>query len=132
MAVTEDCRGEIPISGGQKQRVSVIEQILTNKYFMIFDEPTSGLDIVAIDKVKKSFNKILESNEYNTIIFSTHNINFAVEMAESIYVIGFPEGENVSTIIKHYDLKAMGLAWKEFGAEHHQLVKDIKEVLRNS
>lgn len=120
------------LSGGQKQRVSIVEQIFTNKHFMILDEPTSGLDVVAIQKVKEVFNKILSSDEYNTIIFSTHNIEFSVEMADSIYILGFPEGETVSTIIKHYDLKAMGLAWSEIGPEHHQLVKEIKELLLKS
>lgn len=121
------------LSGGQKQRTAILEQILTSKKIMILDEPTSGLDSVAINMVKNSFNKILNSNEYNTIIFSTHNIEFAVEMADSIYVIGFPEdSKEYSTIIKHYDLKAMGMAWQEFGLNHLNLVKEIKDVLAKS
>ena len=120
------------LSGGQRQRTAIIEQMLTSKHFMILDEPTSGLDIAAIETVKKSFNRILSSDEYNTIIFSTHNIEFAVEMADSIYVIGFPEGESVSTVLKHYDLKEMGLAWTEYGSKHVNLVKEIKELIVKS
>ncbi len=66
------------------------------------------------------------------IMNSTHNIEFAVEMADSIYILGFPEGENLSTIIKHYDLKQMGLAWTEYGQKHFELVKEIKEFMINS
>jgi polar amino acid transport system ATP-binding protein len=120
------------LSGGQRQRTAIIEQMLTSKHFMILDEPTSGLDIHAIETVKKSFKRILDADEYNTIIFSTHNIEFAVEMADSIYVIGFPEGDSVSTVIKHFDLKAMGLAWTAYGSNHLELVKEIKDLIVKS
>ena len=121
------------LSGGQRQRTAIIEQMLTDKHFMILDEPASGLDVGNIEKLKASFNRILNANEYNTIIFSTHDINLAVELSDSIYVLGFPEGvTDYSTIVGHFDLKAMGLAWTEFGPAHHQLVGDIKELLLKS
>ena len=120
------------LSGGQRQRTAIIEQILSSKHYMILDEPTSGLDIHAIETVKKSFKRILDADEYNTIRFSTHHIEFAVEMADSIYIIGFPEGDSVSTVIKHFDLKAMGLAWTDFGANHLELVKEIKDLIVKS
>ena len=62
------------LSGGQRQRTAIIEQMLTDKHFMILDEPASGLDVGNIEKLKASFNRILNANEYNTIIFSTHDI----------------------------------------------------------
>ena len=121
------------LSGGQRQRTAIIEQMLSSKHFMIFDEPASGLDIGNIAKMKQSFQKILDANEYNTIIFSTHDIHLAVELADSIYIIGHPEGVcEYSTIVKHYDLKKMGLAWQDFGTEHYALVDEIKEVLLKS
>ncbi len=121
------------LSGGQRQRTAIIEQMLSSKHFMILDEPFSGLDVGNIEKVKLSFDKISNDNEYNTTIFSTHDIKLAVEMADSIYIIGFPEGvTDYSTIVKHYDLKAMGLAWTEYGEGHRQLCADIKELLLRS
>jgi polar amino acid transport system ATP-binding protein len=121
------------LSGGQRQRTAIIEQMLTDKHFMILDEPASGLDVGNIEKLKVSFNRILNANEYNTIIFSTHDINLAVELSDSIYVLGFPEGvTDYSTIVGHFDLKALGLAWSEFGPAHHQLVGNIKELLLKS
>ncbi len=78
---------------------------------MILDEPFSGLDVGNIEKVKTSFQKILDADEYNTIIFSTHDIRLAAELADSIYIIGNPEGvTDYSTILKHYDLKKMGFS----------------------
>lgn len=121
------------LSGGQRQRVAVIEQILSSGHFMVLDEPTSGLDLINIEDIKKSFELIQKDHELNTIIFSSHDINFAVEMADSIYIIGHPEDTTeYSTIVKHFDLKEMGLAWKPFGTEHLELVKEIKEIFRKS
>lgn len=121
------------LSGGTKQRVAIVEQLLSSKHFMIFDEPFSGLDVGNIEMVKESFKKIQEEHELNTIIFSTHDIRLAVELADSIYIIGFPEGEHqFSTIVKHYDLKEMGLAWTAYGDGHRALVGDIKELLLRS
>jgi polar amino acid transport system ATP-binding protein len=121
------------LSGGQRQRTAIIEQMLTSKHFMILDEPFSGLDVGNIEKVKESFGRILSADEYNTIIFSTHDIRLAVELADSIYIVGFPEGvTDYSTIVKHYDLKAMGLAWEPYGNGHRQIVTEIKELLLKS
>ena len=121
------------LSGGQRQRTAIIEQMLTDKHFMILDEPFSGLDVGNIEQVKQSFKRIGDANELNTIIFSTHDIRLAVEMADSIYIVGFPEGvTDYSTIVGHFDLKKMGLAWEEYGDGHRQLVADIKELLLKS
>lgn len=131
----EEHKNKFPceLSGGQRQRTAIIEQMLTSKHFMILDEPFSGLDVGNIEKVKDSFTKILTSNELNTIIFSTHDIKLAVELADSIYLIGHPEGIlDYSTIIKHYDLKEMGLAWLPYGEGHRTLVNEIKEIILKS
>lgn len=121
------------LSGGQRQRTAIIEKMLTDKHFMILDEPFSGLDVGNIEKVKQNFQRISDADELNTIIFSTHDIRLAVELADSIYVIGFPEGvTDYSTVVGHYDLKKLGLAWEEYGDGHRTLVSDIKELLLKS
>jgi len=121
------------LSGGQRQRTAIIEQMLSSKHFMIFDEPFSGLDVGNIEKVKQNFERIAADNEYNTVIFSTHDIKLAVELADSIYVIGHPQGVvDYSTIVGHYDLKKMGLAWQPYGEGHRVLVNDIKQLLLNT
>ena len=121
------------LSGGQRQRTAIIEQMLSSKHFMIFDEPFSGLDVGNIEKVKQNFERIANDNEYNTIIFSTHDIRLAVELADSIYVVGHPEGvTDYSTIVGHYDLKKMGLAWQAYGEGHRVVVTQVKELLLRS
>lgn len=121
------------LSGGQRQRTAIIEQLLTSKHFMVFDEPFSGLDVGNIESVKESFELILNSNELNTILFSTHDIELAVSLADVVYVIGRPEGvTDYSTVLNKHDLKEMGIAWTKFGSAHLELVNLIKSELLKS
>lgn len=134
------CKDQYPafLSGGQRQRTAILEQLLSSGYFMVLDEPFSGLDIGNIESVKKAFRLINESHELNTIIFSTHDIELAVELADSIYVVGYPTDEQgglvpVGTILQHYDLKKMGLAWwDKLTPEHYECVRQIREVMMRS
>jgi ABC-type nitrate/sulfonate/bicarbonate transport system ATPase subunit len=136
----EACKNQYPneLSGGQRQRTAILEQLLSSGYYMVLDEPFSGLDVGNIVNVKNSFKLINESHELNTIMFSTHDIELAVELADSIYVIGY--GTDTSgkvsksgTILKHYDLTKMGLAWNgETGAKHFELAREIKEIMLQS
>tara|TARA_R110000772_G_scaffold17946_3_gene50031 strand:+ start:168586 stop:169416 length:831 start_codon:yes stop_codon:yes gene_type:complete len=123
----------IELSGGQRQRTAIIEQILSSGHFMVLDEPFSGLDVGNIRDVKRSFDLIKKDHELNTIIFSTHELRLAVELADSIYVIGYPEGTtDYATIVKSYDLKELGLAWTPYGEEHTKLVAEIDAAMMNS
>ena len=123
------------LSGGQRQRTAILEQLLNSGNYIVLDEPFSGLDNGNIMSVKKAFELIGESNEYNTTIFSTHDIELAVELADSIYVIGYPKDTNnnlipVGTILRHFDLKKMGLAWESvFSGKHLDIVNEIKEIM---
>lgn len=121
------------LSGGQRQRTAIIEQILSSGHFMVLDEPFSGLDVGNIKSAKEAFDLIKEDHELNTIIFSTHDMQLAVELADSIYIVGHKDGNTeYSTIVNHYDLKEMGLAWREFGPEHLAFQKQLTTELENS
>jgi ABC-type nitrate/sulfonate/bicarbonate transport system ATPase subunit len=136
----EKVKGQYPneLSGGQRQRVAIIEQLISSGHYMVLDEPFSGLDVGNIMNVKKSFELIDKGHDLNTVIFSTHDIELAIELADSVYVIGYPKKEDgsldtVGTIVKHFDLKSMGIAWKkEFTPEHLELTKEVKRVMLDS
>lgn len=110
------------LSGGQRQRVAILEKILLGNHYLILDEPISGLDVVAIENVVLNMKRILNEHEKNTLIFSTHDINFAYNIADVIYIIGHEEGKVGSTLLKKFD--------KRFGDVYN--VNDIYEVLKNS
>ncbi len=123
------------LSGGQRQRVAIIEQLLSSGHYMVLDEPFSGLDIGNIQNARQSFKLIENGHDLNTIIFSTHDIELATELADSIYIMGYPrlnDGNlgSIGTIVKHFDLKALGIAWRnEFTSDHIDLVKEIKTAM---
>ncbi len=127
----ESCVDKYPneLSGGQRQRTAIIEQLFSSDHFIVFDEPFSGLDVGNIEEVKKSFELLSESSDFNTIIFSTHNIELALELAQCIYVIGYPtingKKQDYGTIVANYDLRDMGIAWKDYCEDHEKLSKEI-------
>ncbi len=127
----ESCVDKYPneLSGGQRQRTAIIEQLFSSDQFIIMDEPFSGLDVGNIEEVKKAIDLLSSTSEYNTLLFSTHDIKLAIELAQSIYVIGYPtinsKKQNYGTVVANYDLREMGLAWKEYGEEHRNLYKEI-------
>lgn len=127
----ENCIDKYPneLSGGQRQRTAIIEQLFSSDKFIVLDEPFSGLDVGNIEEVKKSFDLLCKTSDYNTVIFSTHDIELALELAQSIYVIGHPtingKQEKYGTIVAKYDLRDEGLAWTEFGEGHRKLYKEI-------
>jgi ABC-type nitrate/sulfonate/bicarbonate transport system ATPase subunit len=127
----DNCTDKYPneLSGGQRQRTAIIEQLFSSDHFIVLDEPFSGLDVGNIEEVKKSFALLSSTSEFNTVIFSTHDIELAIELAQTIYIIGHPTLNGVKqsygTIVAKYDLRDMGIAWKEFGADHTALTKEI-------
>ncbi|MEN2398460.1 ATP-binding cassette domain-containing protein [Flavobacterium sp. MC2016-06] len=127
----ENCADKYPneLSGGQRQRTAIIEQLFSSDQFIVLDEPFSGLDVGNIQEVKKAFELLSNSSEVNTVIFSTHDIELALELAQTIYIIGYPtvDGklQNYGTIVAKYDLREMGLAWKDYCEDHLKLSKEI-------
>lgn len=126
------------LSGGQRQRTAILEQLLSAGIFIVLDEPFSGLDVGNIQNVKRAFDLVNGSNELNTLIFSTHDIDLAVELADSIYVMGYPTLSKgtlatYGTLLKHYNLKDMNLAWKgDLTKEHLELIQEIKQTMLTS
>jgi len=127
----ENCIDKYPneLSGGQRQRTAIIEQLFSSDKFIIMDEPFSGLDVGNIEEVRKAFDLLCDASEYNTVIFSTHDIELAIDLAQVIYIIGYPtlngKLQNYGTIVAKYDLREMGIAWKEYDKDHIKLHKEI-------
>lgn len=134
----ETCADKYPneLSGGQRQRTAIIEQLFSSDKFIVMDEPFSGLDVGNIEEVKKSFELLSDESEYNTVLFSTHDIELAIELAQVIYVIGYPtvngEKKNYGTIVAKYDLREMDLAWKPYGEKHEKLYQEVVQVMMQS
>jgi ABC-type nitrate/sulfonate/bicarbonate transport system ATPase subunit len=101
----------VQLSGGQRQRVAIIQQLLGANNFLLMDEPFSGLDVVAKNRVYETIQKVSTTHEHNTVIFTTHDLESAVRLADDIWVLGREEGKPGATVIKRIDLIERGLAW---------------------
>lgn len=73
------------LSGGQRQRVGLALAIINDPDLIILDEPTAGLDPIA----RREFWALLRSlnADGKTILFSTHYMDEAHELASEIVMI---------------------------------------------
>lgn len=101
----------LELSGGQRQRVAVVQQLLCANHFVLMDEPFSGLDPVAKSKMYETIQAVTTEHEHNTVIFTTHDIESAVRLADQVWVLGREEGKIGGTIRACISLIDRGLAW---------------------
>jgi ABC-type nitrate/sulfonate/bicarbonate transport system ATPase subunit len=123
----------IQLSGGQRQRVAIIQQMISSRHMLLMDEPFSGLDIIAKDKVCDLINEVNLVDELNTTIFTTHDLESSLQIADTIWVMGREEGKHGASIVKTYDLMAMGLAWNPNVTKHPSyipLMMELRELFK--
>lgn len=70
------------LSGGMLQKVNLLLTLMINCDYVILDEPTTGLDPMAMQRLR-SILKTLK-DEQKTVLFTTHIMSFAEEMADRI------------------------------------------------
>jgi ABC-type nitrate/sulfonate/bicarbonate transport system ATPase subunit len=108
----------IQLSGGQRQRVAIIQQMLCSTHFILMDEPFSGLDVKMKAEVCKVIQEVSTVDELNTTILTTHDIDVACKVADTIWILGFEkdgEGNRIpgAIVVKQINLIERGIAWQE-------------------
>lgn len=73
------------LSVGQKKRVAIAGILAMNPELMIFDEPTAGLDPYYSKEMVNMLHLVARENR--TILVSTHDVDFAYEWADEIWVL---------------------------------------------
>ncbi|ROR07635.1 amino acid ABC transporter ATP-binding protein [Erwinia sp. JUb26] len=71
------------LSGGQQQRVAIARALAMKPPVMLFDEPTSALDPEMVGEVLNVMRSL--ANEGMTMMCVTHEMNFAREVADTIW-----------------------------------------------
>ena len=73
------------LSKGMAQKIQFIASVVAKPKLVILDEPFSGLDPVNLDALRDAVFSLRE--EGTTIVFSTHDMDMAEKMCDTIFMI---------------------------------------------
>jgi len=124
----------IQLSGGQRQKVAIIQQILCSEKYILMDEPFSGLDLIAKCDVCRLINKVVSADEENTINIVTHGVEDAIEVADTIWMLGRDRDPQGNAIPGAYIKQTINLLERGFSGtccavndpKYYQLIKEIQ------
>jgi polar amino acid transport system ATP-binding protein/sulfate transport system ATP-binding protein len=121
------------LSGGQRQRAAIAQQFMCSEHLLLLDEPFSGLDPIAIDRVAGLLNEVACMHEANTIIVVTHDIAAALEVADTIWLMGRDRDKDGNVIPgariqESYNLIERGLAGRDGVASTPEFVVVMREI----
>ena len=124
------------LSGGQRQRVAIAQQFMCSEHFLLMDEPFSGLDLIAQERVMGFIQEMAASDELKTFILVTHDISAALQVCDTIWVLGRDRDESGNIIPgariqASYNLIERGLCYREHitqTPEYLQLRQEIRDI----
>lgn len=87
------------VSGGMRQRCALVRTLMFNRDLILLDEPLSALDAITRRKLQ-SLLLMLQTEFNKTILMITHDIEEAVLLADTIYLLS----PMPMKIIKQYTL----------------------------
>lgn len=80
------------LSGGMKKRVGLVQVLAFNPGIMLMDEPFGALDFQTRLRIEKDVLKLVEESR-KTVLFVTHDIDEAIELADRVVVMSGRPGK---------------------------------------
>jgi NitT/TauT family transport system ATP-binding protein len=82
------------LSGGMRQRVGFARALVVNPDVLLLDEPFSSLDVLTAESLRGDMLELWDDRRIPTkgIVFVSHNIEEAVEVADRILIFGSDPG----------------------------------------
>jgi NitT/TauT family transport system ATP-binding protein len=124
----------VQLSGGQRQRVAIAQQFMCSEHFLLMDEPFSGLDPLAVDRVAELISEVACMHELNTIVVVTHDIPAAIEVSDTIVLLGRDrdaQGKVIpgARVQATYNLVERGLAFRKGITTTPEFLELMREIL---
>ncbi len=124
------------LSGGMRQRVAIAQQFMCSDDLLLMDEPFSGLDPLAVSRMIEFIQEVAAQDETKTIVIVTHDITAAIEVSDTIWMLGRDrdaEGKAIpgARIQQEHNLIERGLAWQKgitSSREFMALLAEIREA----
>ncbi len=90
----------IELTKGLQKKASLARAMAVEPIILLLDEPFSNIDVLSAQALKDELIKIIEDKDYPTegTIFSTHNVEDAVYLADKVVVLDGKPGHIKETI----------------------------------
>jgi len=120
------------LSKGMAQKIQFISAVVARPKLVILDEPFSGLDPVNLESLKDAVFEL--RNEGTTVVFSTHDMDMAERMCDTIFMIF--EGKKVldgtlESIQDLYPANRIRTAFNSDQPSEMPFVNGISEIEKN-
>jgi NitT/TauT family transport system ATP-binding protein len=107
------------LSGGERQRVAIARALAVEPRIILMDEPFSALDVMTRHKMRREIVDLWRQTG-KTIIFVTHEVEEAIELADRIVVLS-SKPTKVRSIIELTEERPRNLESPALRAVHDQL-----------
>jgi NitT/TauT family transport system ATP-binding protein len=114
------------LSGGMQQRVALARTLATNPKILLMDEPFSALDVQTRRFMQDLLLQILRQ-EPRTVIFVTHDVNEAVFLSDTIYIMTPSPGKIIEKVNVH--LPRLRDLSTEFSEDFIGIKKHIQKII---